>query len=331
MTDLSCFDRRCALYLLGASAAAFLVSRVSCASRIGTLALYGPPGGPSVILCHAVASGGFSAIADRATFTAWRNPDELRAGLTSGSIQLSVVPIQAAANLYNRGFPIRLANVMTNGLLYIIGEDREIRTIPDLSGRSIAAYFRGDTPDIILRRLLAHHGLDPDKDVKIVYAGGSTEAMQLLLSGRVEAALGGGPSASAAILRAREAGRTMRRVIDIQSAWGEMTDAPPVLPQAGLALTVKFLDENGDALPDLLKAIEVATAEVLSAPGIAAEQAAKALALPASLLKASIPHCHLVARPAHEARTDIERMLAAMAGPKMARIGGRLPEAGFYL
>lgn len=331
MIDSTCLDRRGALALLGAGAATVLVPRISKADRIATLALYGPSAGPSVTLCHAVASGGFATIADHATFTAWRNPDELRAGLTSGSMRLSIVPIQAVANLYNRGFPIRLANVMTDGLLYIIAEDRGIRAIPDLSGHSIAAYFRGDTPDIILGRLLAHHGLDPDKDLKIVYTGGSTEAMQLLLSGRVDAALGGEPSVSAAILRAREAGKTMRRVIDIQSAWGEMTDAPPVLPQAGLALTLNFLDENGDSLPDLLTALEVATSEVLSAPGVAAEQAAKALALPAPLLKASIPHCHLVARPAHEARADIERMLRAMAGPKMARIGGRLPEAGFYL
>ena len=88
--------RRQTLSILGAALAAPGLPAIGFADPIKTISLYGPPAGPSVTLAHAVASGKFSDIADSATFTAWRNPDELRAGLTSGSIQLSVVPIQAA-------------------------------------------------------------------------------------------------------------------------------------------------------------------------------------------------------------------------------------------
>lgn len=59
------------------------------------------------------------------------------------------MPIQAAANLYNREFPIRLANTMTDGLFYILFEDQGISTIPDIARRRIAMRFRGDTPEII--------------------------------------------------------------------------------------------------------------------------------------------------------------------------------------
>ncbi|POF27733.1 ABC transporter substrate-binding protein [Roseibium marinum] len=331
MTFKTLLTRRNALSLLAAGVATPLLPAAAQADTIEKLSLFGPPAGPSVTLASAVANGGFLEIADDASFTAWRNPDELRAGLTSGEIGLSVVPVQAAANLSNRGFPIRLANVMTDGLLYIISEDQDIRAVTDLKGRSIAVPFRGDTPEIILTQLLAHNGLDPETDLDITYAGTPIEAMQLLLAERVEAALTAEPSTTAGILRGRQAGKTVTRVVNLQAAWGQMTGTAPVLPQAGLAVTQGFLDANGASLPDILAVLRIATSQVLANPSQAATHASEPLGLPVPLLTASIPHCNLVARPAGEARADIERMLKAMAGENMARIGGKLPDDGFYL
>jgi len=324
-------SRRTTLSLLGTAMALPLLAGRARAAPIDALALHGPPAGPSITLAHAVATGRLTAIAETASFSAWRTPDELRAGLTSGEIALSVVPIQAAANLYNRGFPIRLANAMTDGLLYVLAADSGIAAIPDLAGRHVAVPFRGDTPAILFARLLAHHGLDPARDLRITHAGAPTEAMQLMLAGRVDAALTSEPSTTAAILRGRQADMTLVRAIDLQAAWGAMTGAAPVLPQAGLAVTQGFLDDHGAVLPGLLAALGAATAEVLADPDTAAAHATAALGLPAPLLAASVPHANLVARPAAQARADIERMLTAMGGPDMARIGGRLPDDAFYL
>lgn len=331
MTKLTDMNRRSALSLLAAGAATSLLPSTALASKLKNLAFFGPPAGPSVTLAYAVASGAFDPITDEATFKAWRNPDELRAGLTSGNIGISVVPVQAAANLYNRGFPIRLANVMTNGLLYIISEKAGIKTIKDLQGHSIAVPFRGDTPEIIFGQLLAFNGLNAEQDLQITYAGSPIEAMQLLLAGKVDAALTAEPSTTAGVLRGRKAGKKVSRVIDIQKAWGEMTGAAPVIPQAGLAVTQAFLDTNADTLSTIQATLETVTSEVIEDPGKAAGAATKALGLPAPLLAASVPHCNLVARPASDARADIERMLTAMAGPDMARIGGNLPDDQFYL
>ncbi|MEM8663251.1 MAG: ABC transporter substrate-binding protein [Pseudomonadota bacterium] len=324
-------SRRQTLALLGGAAALPLLPGSARADLIPTLALYGPPAGPSITLAHAAATDALADVAHTATVTAWRNPDELRAGLTSGEIALSVVPVQAAANLYNRGFPLRLANVMTNGLLYIISEDPQINSIPDLAGRTIAVPFRGDTPEIIFGQLLAHHGMEGEAAPTISYAASPIEAMQLLLAGRVEAALTAEPSTTAGILRGRQAEKTVRRAISIQEEWGAMTGAAPVLPQAGLAVTNRFMDEHGAALPAILTALEGAVAGVNENPEAAAADATGPLGTPAPLLAASIPHSNLVARPAKEARADVERMLSAMAGADMARLGGKMPDDGFFL
>lgn len=329
MTKPTGLTRRNTLALMAGGTTAAVLPNAALA--LDNLALYGPPAGPSVTLAHAVASNAFADAASKATFKAWRNPDELRAGLTSGKIGLSVVPVQAAANLYNRGFPIKLANIMTNGLLYVISENPEITSVADLKGRSIAVPFRGDTPEIIFGQLLKHNGLDGAKDLTITYAGSPIEAMQLLLVGKVEAALTAEPSTTAGALAGKVAGKNVVRAIDVQKAWGEMTGAAPVVPQAGLAVTDKFLESHGDSLPVILDVLKKATAEVLTDPKKAAGNATESLGLPAPLLTASVPNCNLVARPAQEARADIERMLGAMASSDMAKIGGKLPDDGFYL
>lgn len=330
MTKSNKITRRSALAMAGAGVLSMGIPRFAQAAKAGKLAIYGPPAGPSITLAHAVATGQFSDIASDASFTAWRNPDELRAGLTSGNIGLSVVPVQAAANLYNRGFPIQLANTMTNGLLYIIAEDTAIKSISDLAGKHVAVPFRGDTPEIIFAQLLKHHGLGK-ADVKITYTGSPVEAMQFMLAGRVDAALTAEPSTTAGVLRGKKAGKTIVRAISIQEAWGRMTGRAPVLPQAGLAVTKGFKAEGADMLAAILSKLAAVTHEVRANPKAAAANATEALGMPAPLLAASIPSSNLVARPASEARADVERMLSTMAGAGFKKIGGKLPDDGFYL
>ncbi|MFP7674839.1 ABC transporter substrate-binding protein [Marivita sp. S0852] len=324
-------NRRDILALSGAIGLSSLWPGTLGATTLDHLALFGPPAGPSITLAHAAATNRFAAISDQVSFTVWRSPDQLRAGLTSGEIQLSVVPVQAAANLYNRGFPIRLANIMTDGLLYVMSDDPNIRAIPDLAGRHVAVPFRGDTPELIFAGMLAHHGVSPDTDLKLTYAGTPIEAMQMLLAGRVDAALTAEPSTTMGMIRAEQDGRSFYRSIDIQAAWGQMTGGAGVLPQAGLAVTSGFLDAHGSALPDILNVLESATIEVLEHPEDAAGHAAGPLKMPVALLAASVPHCNLVARSGDQARADIERMLSAISGEEYQKIGGALPGDDFYL
>ena len=321
-------DRRAMLRLLGAALAAPLMPLPArAAAPLARLELWGPPAGPSVTLAHAVATGRLSGIAEETGFSTWRSPDELRAGLTSGEIVASVVPAQLAASLHNRGFPIRLANVMTEGLLYVIAEDTGIAAIPDLAGRAVAVPFRGDTPEILFSRLLRHHGIG-ESDLAVSYVSTPVEAVQLLLAGRVEAAMVVEPAASAAVLRAQQAGRSFTRVIDITEAWGAMTGGPAVLPMAGLAVTEAIYAGAPEVLSRLRAALREAVAEVRVDPRAAA---ANALGLPAPIVAEAIPNSRLVAHDAAGMRPELEAMFRAMAGEDLARIGGRMPDDEFYL
>ncbi|AMN47939.1 hypothetical protein ACG33_12690 [Steroidobacter denitrificans] len=309
------------------------MSRISTpahAAGPGELVLYGPPAGPSIILAQAVQSQTFEG-SGKLGFKVWRSPDEMRAGLTSGTMAAVVLPTQVAANLYNRGMKIRLLNILTQGLLYIVSTDAGIDSFPALKGRKLAVPFRNDMPDLVLAYLLKHHGMNPASDLTIQITGSPVEAMQMLLMGRVDAALVAEPAATGATIRGRLMGRKIRRVIDIQAAWAEATGRAPVLPQAGLALTDPLRTARPELAEALQTALEAAVAKVNADPQAAAELAAPFLDFPAAILAASIPTSKLVVTRARAARNDIEAMLTTLADADPAIIGGHLPDDGFYL
>jgi len=318
--------RRHALGALGAGALTLGIPAIGRTAASSRMALYGPPAGPTITLAYAVASGALAEFASNVTLTVWRNPDELRAGLTSGAIDLSVVPTQAAANLYNRGMGLRLVNVMTNGLLYIMAPEGTATGLKALAKRRVAVPFVNDTPDLILRALLDRHQIS----MELVAAGNPTEAAQMLLAGRVDAALLSEPVATVVQIRGNEAGKPMARVVDLQQEWGDVTGLGPIVPQAGLAVTSQFTKQHGNRLPALHQALAQATKQVLADPAAAAKLAAGPLEQPAPMLTRSIPHCNLTATPATQARPALEAMFQLMAKADPKILGGKLPDTEFY-
>lgn len=298
------------------------------AAPLARLALYGPPASPSITLAHAVATGALEPLAGAISLVIWRSPDELRAGLTSGSIDLSIVPIQSAANLYNRGLGLRLVNVMTDGLLHLVGPQGSARRLEDFAGKRVAVPMVNDTPDFIFRALLDRKGLAGRIDP--VTPGSAIEAAQMLLAGRIDAALLSEPAATAAVLRSASGERPLARLIDVQQAWAEVSGRAATLPQAGLAVTRAFEGSHSEVIGLLQQVLGQVTARVNADPAAAAASASGPLEQPAPLLAAAIPFSRLVARPASSARADIESMLELMARRDPAIIGGKLPDDGFY-
>lgn len=311
------------------------LAATACSPRgnagIGGPRIWGPPAGPSIILALAAQDGLLQQAFPEASIAAWRSPDELRAGLTSGSMQISVMPLNTAANLYNRGQDIRLFNIMTRGLLYIVSDNEVLSDIPSLAGLRLAVPYRKDAPDIILRRLLDHHGLDPDSDLTVRATGSPVEATQLLLTGQVDAAFVPEPAVSAVIAAASVMGRRLERKIDVQSAWQDIAGSDASLPQAGLAVLGQFHDEHADEFSRFGPALVEATRRTLSSPGDAAHAAASTFHLPAPIIEASIPHSNLVSVSATQARDEVQAYFSAIHTLDTDILGGRLPDDGFYL
>lgn len=319
-------------FVAGAAMTPFLLSHsplVKAGER--QIAIWGPPAGPSITLVHALRTGMLNHVGDDVTFRKWRNPDEVRAGLTSDAVEVMIMPTTTAANLYNRGIGVVLVNVMTNGLLYIMTRDSAVSSLADLRGRKLAVPFRNDTPDILLNQLLAHQGLHPNDDLGVRSTGSPTEAIQLLLSSRVDAALVPEPAASAAQIKAAKLGRSLHRAIDVQQAWRTAVGKDVALPQAGLTVTTSFQEQRPDVVANLQQALVEATNAINQDPKRAARTVAATLEFPTPVIEHAIPFSNLVARPAREARSDLEVMFSEIVARDSAVLGGQLPNGTFYL
>lgn len=317
--------------LAGALALPALLPSPAHAAPLDVLEIWGPPAGPSITVLHAIATGRLDAAVRKPSLRIWRQVDEVRAGLTSKSFDVGIVPVPVAANLYNRGLGVRLLNVMTNGILYIMAADPALTSLDKLRGRKLAVLFPNELPSLILERLFRHAGIDAAKEIEQVPTATPLEAMQLLVLGRVDAALIPEPAASAAIVKGKVGGRTIHRVIDLQTEWGKMTGTHKIVPQAGMVVTDSFREAHGPEIQALQEGLVRAAADVNAHPARAANNAAGPLQMPWPVIESSIPYCNLVATPAREAQAPVEAVLQAMADVNPGYIGGRLPDSAFYL
>lgn len=315
-------------FLAGIGAAS--VAPIHQAKAKTPLTLWGPPAAPTVVLAQAVASGALKDLDANAAFKIWRTPDEMRAGLSSGTMQAVIVPTNVAANLYNRGLSVHLVNAMTRGLLYVVA-NAEVKSLKDLAGKKVAVPFRNDMPDFIFRRLLARSGMKIGTDVHIDYAGTPPEAMQMLVAGRFDAALLSEPGATAAILRAKLGLTHLTRAIDCQKEWAQAAGGNGFIPQAGLAVTKAFIDRFGaPGLRTLQSALESAVEYVIANPLRASMTSASELGMMSPIVAEAIPHSNLAALPALSIRSDLETFFSILSEDDPRIIGGKLPDTAFY-
>ncbi|WP_036790962.1 ABC transporter substrate-binding protein [Pleomorphomonas koreensis] len=324
-------SRRRFLECLAAAGLAALPVPAAWAAGLDRLTVWGMPASPSVVLARAVASGALAPLAGEARFDVWRTADQMRAGVVSGDIELFAAPSYAAANLCNRGAGVRLVNVLTWGLLYVFaGPGVSIGGIDDLRGRTLLVGSKNDAPDLLTRFVLKAAGLDPDKDLKLSYVGTSAEAVPLILAGKADAAVLPEPAASAAEIKAREAGVAVTRALDVTELYAARTGRPAGVPQAGLAVTERFLDAHPDVVAALHAACVEAAGWVAANPGEAAALIAGPLKLPAPIVEASLPRFRLKVASTAEARDDLEAYFRALMTLSPDIVAGRLPEPAFY-
>ena len=96
-----------------------LVALPASAGKLPRLTLAGPAAAVSVPLIHMVDSGALKDVADTVEFVTWKDPDQLRVLALGGKADFLAMPSNVAANLYNRGQPLKLLNISTWGVLWL--------------------------------------------------------------------------------------------------------------------------------------------------------------------------------------------------------------------
>lgn len=312
-----------------------LASGPVMAEKLPRLILAGPSSSVSNPLIHMVESGALDDLAEKVEFVSWRDPDQLRLMALNGQADVLAMPVNVAANLYNRGASLRLLNVSTWGLLWLVSRAPDLTTLGDLRGQEVTLPFRGDMPDILFGLLAEREGLDLRKDLHLRYVATPIDAMQLLLMRRTEHALLAEPAISMALRKADSGPLSLvapqlHRSIDLQQEWGRLLQREARIPQAGIALMASIKDD-----PAVAARIEAAYAASLQWCSEHADACGQMVARHLSMLSAeaisdSLAVAQMQAVPAAEAQAEVEFFFEQLLQKNPALIGGKLPPADFY-
>ncbi|MBP1156889.1 MULTISPECIES: ABC transporter substrate-binding protein [unclassified Paenibacillus] len=89
----------------------------------------------------------------------------------------------------SEGANVKVIGALTNQSMYTIFVTPDIQNIEDLKGKAGAVLQPGNGTDVILRWWLKQKGLEPNKDVRIISAGGVSARVQALLTGQAQVTL----------------------------------------------------------------------------------------------------------------------------------------------
>jgi NitT/TauT family transport system substrate-binding protein len=298
--------------------------------RLDKLTIAGSPITITVLLAYLSELPQIQALAEEVDFRLWKTHDQLRADVVSGQLQVSATPTDLAANLYQRGVPIKLLNVLVWGLLNLWSGDKNISSWQDLRGKKVLIPFRGGLPAQLFFYLASENGLNPEQEIDIQYTTDFAEAVQLLLAKRGDVALLSEPAGTGAEIQGEAIDIPIRMVLNLQQEWGKATGKEPRIPQAGTLALTSIIDQHPEVIELVQTELKTATVWAREKPSEAAELGAKYLGLKPKVIERSLAKTPLQMVTAVEARGDLEFWFSRLMKKNPKLLGGKLPDAGFY-
>jgi NitT/TauT family transport system substrate-binding protein len=260
--------------------------------------------------------------------TALAQADQIAAQFISGEAKLGILPVNAAAKIASSGKRLQAAAVIGSGMLSLLSADSEVQRLEDLRGKTVAAAGQGATPDYVLRKILLSKGLVPDEDVQLNYTLGYAEIAQSLIAGQISLALLPEPFAT----MARSGNPDLRPAGDIQAEWSAAAGLAGNYPMTLLVADADFAAAHPAVMRRFLDAAKASLEWALANPAEAGTLVEKhELGLRAPVVSAAIPRSNYVFIPAAEARPSLEALYQVFLDFSPASIGGKLPDADFYL
>ncbi len=253
----------------------------------------------------------------------YASPTQVVAKLTNGEVDVAALPTNLAAILYNKGVDIKLVAVIGNGMLSVVSSDLNswIDTTINVPGGPSA------TPNQVASMLIGQNGYDIDSDFDLDFSiTSSAQLSQLLIANRATSALLPEPFTTMVLTKNPD----VKIVLDVQKVY-ERTTGFSNYPMTVLVVQNKFNTENPAAVQAILKAYERSIDFVLANPKEAAQTIEEIQIMPAAIAAPAIPNCNLEYTSIDQAKAEVENYYTLLFNFNPKSVGGKLPDAGFYL
>ncbi len=170
----------------------------------------------------------------------------LQAALVNPNPEYDVIiaPSNLGATLASNGkTTYKMLALVTWGNLYLVGESEE-----SLNEGSIALFGEGAVPGLVFEETMK------DLTIEKVYYNSVADAQAALLSGKSNSAMLAEPAASATIAKAKESGKELKIITDLQTKWKEL-NGNEGYPQAALFVIQEKYDENPEIYDQMISDI----------------------------------------------------------------------------
>lgn len=235
------------------------------------------------------------------------SPDQVVAAMVKGEVDIAVLPMINAANLYNKELAYVLAGCPIWGNLYWVGRD---------GARQIHVFGSGTTPDILTRYAIDKSALPYTLNYTL---GTASEVVRGLLSGKVEACVLPEPFVTMVLQR----DSSLHLLADLNHP----ADVSPGFAETAVMIRQSLVGDR-ETIDRLLG----------ESSRFAHEQPERVIAVlqerqvfPEGILTAeAIRRCRINYRTAVESRQEIRSFLEIINQYEPRAIGGKLPGEGFY-
>lgn len=263
-------------------------------------------------------------------FTLAGAPDEVVAAIASGAADIAAAPTNLAASLYNKtDGNVQLLALNTLGVLHILEKGDSVKSVADLSGRTLYATGQGAVPEYVLNYILAQNGLEGK--VNVEYKAEHSELATLAAAGQVDLVMLPEPNVTSVLMNNAD----FREALDVTELFGEAAEKDG---KAGTALSMgcvivrrDFAEQNPERVAAFLDAykssVEFVNGDVDAASALVEAQGI----LPkAAVAKQAIPNCHIVFVEGEEMKAQIKPFFEMLLDANPASVGGKLPADDFY-
>ena len=203
----------------------------------------------------------------------FRSDAELAQALAGDAVDVACISLDGLVALINAGQPVMAVYAGYNTAAFVWVAAPSIKSWSDVKNTSIAVTAFGSMTDEISRDMIRKHGMTPLTDVQIVQAGPPASQLQVLQSGRAQAALLAPPWTIMA--KAQGYNLLATEKDEVASEW----------PAEVWVAKTKFIDENPGTMKAILRANVAAIRLARANPALAATSLANALKIKPDVAK----------------------------------------------
>ncbi|MGM0641753.1 MAG: ABC transporter substrate-binding protein [Thermotogota bacterium] len=249
-----------------------------------------------------------------------KNRNVLISNLMQGKADMALMPTNEAVKLYNRGVDIKVINIHTWGVFYMVTTNPDIKEWEDLDGKEIYVPDKGGPMDILFNYMT------DSKDINnfIVKRGKPNQITQMMINDLAETAFLRETFVTQ-ILVNNEKSRIFK---DIQKNWEEITAIE--LPQASFVVRNEVLEENSKFKLFLNSEYQKAIDWMYGNPEEAAVLAKNKMKIPPKVTIASMDRLNMKIDDSSEIKGTIYKYLELLKEYNEDSIGGKLPDENFF-